>query len=261
METDFFLIAFYDRSVNERKLSRMIVEGTRTPPMQQEELVTGGGNGTHQTGETSTADKDQHDEEHSLQEGGTQEQLSQHEEDGEEDCEIGLWGHSPLTQHVHDNNQTESSKTRGSSNPVWELVKHIKSRFSHGTRIDCKWTHVCVVPITVKGVREKGDDVDSEGPPHWHCNQLFTLKLTSFGKCYRTSCVTEHVKRKWTGPSPNVLSKTEVGRALSKRAAQGNAHKSKVMEASVTKSGHHSDSASLYTITSEQLCLVKMARW
>ena len=63
--------------MNERKLTRMTTEGTRTPPMQQEELVTGGGNGTHQTGETNTADKDQHGEEHSLQEVGTQEQLSQ----------------------------------------------------------------------------------------------------------------------------------------------------------------------------------------
>ena len=55
------------------------------------------------------------------------------------------------------------TSTRGSPNEVWELVKHIKNRFVHGTRIDCKWTHVCVVPITVKEAREKGDDVDSDG--------------------------------------------------------------------------------------------------
>ncbi len=55
------------------------------------------GPGTHQTGETNTTDKDQHDEGHSLEEVGTQEQLSQHEDDGEEDCESGLWGHTPLS--------------------------------------------------------------------------------------------------------------------------------------------------------------------
>jgi len=60
---------------------------------QQEEE----GPGTHQTGETNTTDKDQHDEGHSLEEVRTQEQLSQHEDDGEEDCESGLWGHSPLS--------------------------------------------------------------------------------------------------------------------------------------------------------------------
>ena len=40
---------FFTRAVNERKLSRMTSEGTRTPPMQQEELVTGGGTGTVST--------------------------------------------------------------------------------------------------------------------------------------------------------------------------------------------------------------------
>jgi hypothetical protein len=69
-----------------------------------------------------------------------------------------------------------------------------------------------VVPITVKEVREKGDDVDIDGAPCWHCNSLLS-QLTSNGKCYRMSCVTEHVKRNGT--------KTEMGRVLTQRAVQG----------------------------------------
>ncbi len=62
--------------------------------------------------------------------------------------------------------------------------------------------------------------------------------------------IPEHVKRHGTN--------TEVGRSLAKRAAEGNAAKSKVMEASATKSGHRSGATALYTITSEQLCLDRM---
>jgi len=210
---------------------------------------------TDQTAPASTADEGTLGEEGGVEAVGMEEHRSQVEEDGEDDgeSESGMWGHSPLPEHVHGNNPAQLSKARGSPNPVWELVKHIKSRYAHGTRIDCKWTHVCVAPITAKEAREKGDDVDSDGAPRWHCNSLFKLQLTPNGKCYRTSCVSEHVKRHGTN--------TEVGRSLAKRAAEGNAAKSKVMEASATKSGHRSGAAALYTITSEQLCLGKMARW
>jgi hypothetical protein len=214
-----------------------------------------GGVSTDQTAEASTVHQGQHGQQGGDEEVRTEEHSSQVDDYGEDDGESdsGLWGHSPLPQHVHGNNPAELSKTRGLPNPVWELVRHIKSRYAHGTRIDCKWTHVCVAPITAKEAREEGDDVDSDGAPRWHCNSLFNLKLTPKGNCYRTSCVTEHVKRHGTN--------SEVGRSLEKRAAEGTALKSNVMEASASKSGHRSGAAALYTITSEQLCLGKMARW
>jgi hypothetical protein len=66
--------------------------------------------------------KDQYDEQHGVEEVGTEEHRSQVEEDGEEDneSESGLWGHTSLPQNVHDSNPSQFSKSRGSSNPVWD---------------------------------------------------------------------------------------------------------------------------------------------
>ncbi len=79
---------------------------------------------TDQTSQASTTDEGTLDEEDGVEEVGMEEQRSQVEEDGEDDgeSESGMWGHSPLPDHVHGNNPAQLSKARGSPNPVWELV-------------------------------------------------------------------------------------------------------------------------------------------
>jgi hypothetical protein len=71
---------------------------------------------TDQTAQSSTADEGTLGEEGGVEEVGMEEHRSQVEEDGEDDgeSESGMWGHSPLSEHVHGNNPTQLSKARGS---------------------------------------------------------------------------------------------------------------------------------------------------
>ncbi len=69
---------------------------------------------TDQTSKASTADAGTLGEEVGVESVGMEEHRSQVEEDGEDDgeSESGMWGHSPLPEHVRGNNPAQLSKPR-----------------------------------------------------------------------------------------------------------------------------------------------------
>jgi hypothetical protein len=179
------------------------------------------------------------------------------EEDREEETSGTLWGHARLPQSVYGNNPAATGKRKSTNNAVWNVVKHLKEHTAHSVVVDTKYTHVCVAPITASEAGELGADVDSDGNSLWFCNKVFTLSKTK--NCYRSSQATRHCG-KFHGDT------SSAGKALADRTSHNNTHKRYVMEAASLKagqqtSGQRSGAAALYTITNQELCLGKVARW
>ena len=184
------------------------------------------------------------------------------EEDREEQTTGSLWGHARLPHSVYGNNPPAGGKRMSKQNAVWEVVKHLKEKTADGVVVDAKYTHVCVSTITAAEAGEVGADVDSDGNSLCFCNKLFSLSKTK--NCYRSSQATKHCAH-FHGET------SAAGKALAQRATKNNAHKRDVMEASSHKAGQHkaaqhtsglrSGAAAQYTITNQELCLGKVARW
>jgi len=193
-------------------------------------------------------------------EGGGEQEGSGEEEGGaaesfggeanlEAELELGKeWGHAALPTAVYGNNPVG----RGTkAHAVWQNVKYLKMHTAHGTTVDKKYTHVCVTRITAEQAGEDGEDEDDDGQWRFFCNKLLICQK---GKtCYKTTMATAHIKRHGQ--------QTEAGKALGKRAERDNAQKSAVMEAASAQQGQRSGAALSYSISREELCLGKMARW
>ena len=194
------------------------------------------------------------------------------EDEREEQTSGSLWGHTRLPPSVYGNNPPSGGKRMGKANAVWEVVKHLKERTTDGVVVDAKYSHVCISPINAAEAGEQGPDVDSHGNSLWFCNKLFSLSKTK--NCYRSSQATKHCGQ-FHGET------SAAGKAIGERASKNNAHKRNVMEASSHKagpqntsaqntsgarsgtaaSGPRSGAAAQYTITNQELCLGKVARW
>jgi hypothetical protein len=193
-------------------------------------------------------------------EGGGEEEGSGEEEGGgaasfggqanlEAELELGKeWGHAAVPTAVYGNNPVGRGTT---AHAVWQNVKYLKMHTANGTTVDKKYTHVCVTRITAEQAGEDGEDEDDDGQWRFFCNKLLICQK---GKtCYKTTMATAHIKRHGQ--------QTEAGKALGKRAERDNAQKSAVMEAASAQQGQRSGAALSYSISREELCLGKMARW
>lgn len=173
-----------------------------------------------------------------------------HEE--EEDQTGNSWGHAKLPGDVYGSSPFLKSG-RNKQHVVWDDVKFLKKHTAQGTTVHEKYTHVCVARITAAKAGEEGEDEDGEGNWRWYCNKL--LKLRKGKNCYNTTQATAHIKKHGDG--------TEAGKALCTRAEKDNTHRGAVMEAasSKTKAGQPSGAALTYSISREEMCIGKMARW
>ena len=194
------------------------------------------------------------------------------EDEREEQTSGSLWGHTRLPPSVYGNNPPSGGKRMVKANAVWEVVNHLKERTTDGVVVDAKYSDVCISPINAAEAGEQGPDVDSHGNSLWFCNKLFSLSKTK--NCYRSSQVTKHCGQ-FHGETSTAV------KVIGERASKNNAHKRNVMEASSHKagpqntsaqntsgacsgaaaSGPRSGTAAQYTITNQELCLGKVARW